>query len=60
MSTNSSIIKADQIIKKYGKRTVVKGISMQVQQGGNCWPFRPKWRWKDNEFLYDLRLNSTK
>ena len=33
MSTNSSIIKADQIIKKYGKRTVVKGISMQVQQG---------------------------
>ena len=33
MTTNSSVITVSDIVKKYGKRTVVKGISMKVQQG---------------------------
>jgi lipopolysaccharide export system ATP-binding protein len=28
-----SILKADNLIKKFGKRTVVKGVSLQVRQG---------------------------
>ncbi|MCB0277943.1 MAG: LPS export ABC transporter ATP-binding protein [Calditrichaeota bacterium] len=33
MTTNSSVISVANIIKKYGKRTVVKGISMELKQG---------------------------
>lgn len=30
---NQSILKADGLVKRYKKRTVVKGVSLEVKQG---------------------------
>jgi len=37
------ILRADNIIKKYGSRTVVKGISLQVEQGEIVGLLGPNW-----------------
>lgn len=33
MNPNTSLLRADQLIKTYGKRTVVKGVAFEVRQG---------------------------
>lgn len=33
MSENASILKAENLVKKYNRRTVVKGVSLEVRQG---------------------------
>ncbi|MDA3842792.1 MAG: ATP-binding cassette domain-containing protein, partial [Candidatus Kapabacteria bacterium] len=32
-SDNASVLKAEGLVKKYKKRTVVKGVSLEVKQG---------------------------
>ena len=53
-------LRAEQIIKTYGDRSVVKGVSLEVNQGEIVGLFRPKWRRKNHYFLYDCWFDKTK
>jgi len=48
---------AKSIEKSYKGRKVVKGISLEVAQGRNCWFTWSKWSRKNNFFLYDCWSN---
>ena len=54
------ILRAENIMKMYGNRKVVKSISLQVEQGEIIGLLRPKWSWKNNLILYDRWDDQTK
>jgi ABC-type lipopolysaccharide export system ATPase subunit len=49
----------ENIEKKYGKRTVVKGVSINVNQGEIVGLLGPNGAGQNNLILYDCRLNKT-
>ncbi len=43
--SQSMVLRTENLVKKYGKRTVVKPCVYRCEARGNCRPFRPEWRW---------------
>ena len=53
------VLRTDNLVKKYGKRTVVNHVSIDVTQGEIVGLLGPKRCRKDDDVLYDSRSCST-
>jgi len=53
-------LRAENLVKTYKKRSVVKGISVEVNQGEIVGLLGPNGAGKNDFFLYDCRLGKTK
>ncbi len=56
-SENNMVLRTEDLVKKYRQRTVVNHVSIDVTQG-KSWVVGPEWRRKDNDFLYDDRIDN--
>ncbi len=56
-SENNMVLRTEDLVKKYRQRTVVNHVSIDVT-GGNRGIVGPEWRRKDNDFLYDDRIDN--
>ena len=48
-----SILRTEKLVKRYGKRTVANGVSINVKQGEIVGTARTKWCGKNHVVLYD-------
>ena len=53
-------LRAENIVKKYRSRTVVKDVSLELNQGRNSRSFRSERSRENNIFLYDCRADKGK
>jgi|GEM_PF-4917976 len=56
-SENNMVLRTEDLVKKYRQRTVVNHVSIDVTQGDRG-VVGPEWRRKDNDFLYDDRIDN--
>ncbi len=54
------ILRSDGLVKRYKKRAVVDEVSIQVKQGEIVGLLGAKWRWQDDNILYDCWNDSAK
>ena len=52
-------LKSENIVKIYGNRQVVKGVSLEVNQGEIVGLLGPNGAGKNYFFLYDSRINKS-
>ena len=57
-SENNMVLRTEDLVKKYRQRTVVNHVSIDVTQGEIVGLLGPEWRRKDNDFLYDDRIDN--
>lgn len=58
MSEEKLTLRGENLIKTYGKKKVVKDVSIQVQQGEIIGLFS-QWRGKNYDFLHDCGFGET-
>ncbi len=57
MEESKMVLRTEDLVKKYGKRTVVSHVSINVKQGRDC-RFAGAERCRENYFvLYDRRID---
>ena len=59
-SERNSVLRTEGLVKRYGKRTVANGVSINVRQGEIVGLLGPNGAGKNNIVLYDNRFGGSK
>ena len=51
------VLRTENLVKKYGQRTVANHVSINVKQGEIVGLLGTERSWKDHDFLYDYRFS---